>query len=212
MRALRTCRRYLEIPLTRSQRDGAAALLLLAVLVLLVSLCTPREPGSREVPFGDERSGSVVVVLDCDPARGVYFLPEGTTGRVFLEQGLVPPVLWPGDGGVEEALVTGTVLRREEAAAGGRLRPASLDAPRRLALGLPVDVNRATAEELALVPGIGEGTAEAIVRFRETRGGLRRLEELTGMRGIKEKRLAKLRPYLAVLSGQGPGKDPRRGP
>lgn len=211
MRALRTCRTYLEIPLTRSQRDGAAALLLLAVLVLLVSLCTPREPGSREVPSGDERSGSVVVALDDDPGRGVYFLPGGTTGRAFLEGAHVPPALWPRDEHAG-ALVSGTVFRREETEARGRLRPSSLDAPRRLALGLPVDVNRATAEELVLVPGIGEGTAEAIVRFRKERGGLRRLEELTEMRGIKEKRLAKLRPYLAVLPGQGPGKGSRRGP
>lgn len=68
----------------------------------------------------------------------------------------------------------------------------------RLAIGVPLDVNSATREDLVLVPGIGEKTAEDLVRFREREGGIRTIEELLQIPGIKEKRLAALRPYLAV--------------
>jgi competence protein ComEA len=71
-------------------------------------------------------------------------------------------------------------------------------ADKRLALGIAIDVNRATLEELVLVPGIGEKTAGKIVEERGLNGKFSRLEELMRVKGIKEKRLEKLRRYLCV--------------
>lgn len=62
----------------------------------------------------------------------------------------------------------------------------------------PLDLNRATAEELEQVPGIGPVTARSIVTYREKNGAFRRLEELMIIRGISEEKLDKLRPWLAV--------------
>ncbi len=73
-----------------------------------------------------------------------------------------------------------------------------MESAKRLALGLPIDINRATMDELILVPGIGAVTAEKIVLLRKEKGGFVSLDELKEISGIKDKKLQKLKPYLMV--------------
>ena len=73
-----------------------------------------------------------------------------------------------------------------------------MSADKRLALGIPIDLNRSSLEDLVLVPGIGEKTAEKIVEERRLNGMFGTLEELMRVKGIKEKRLEKLRRYLCI--------------
>jgi competence protein ComEA len=73
-----------------------------------------------------------------------------------------------------------------------------MDAAKRVALGIPIDLNRSSLEELGLVPGIGKATAERILERRSLAGPFRGIDELMEVRGIKEKRLEKLRPYLCI--------------
>ena len=194
------CRRYLDIPLTDNQQTGSVAFLLLSVAILLSSLLFPGNRDHGMAPSGDERSGSVVVALDGDPrAGGVYFLPPGTTRRAFGNRIGIPGDAWRDGSYPDRALMTGTAVLWGGCDPGAAPRFQSLDAARRLALGLPIDVNRSTGEELALVPGIGPRTAEKILQFRERKRKFSSLEDLKRIRGIKEKRLEKLRPYLAVI-------------
>lgn len=65
-----------------------------------------------------------------------------------------------------------------------------------LLLGLPLDVNRASARELAFVPGIGAGLAAAVVADRERAGSFLSPEELLRIHGIGPKKLARARPFL----------------
>jgi competence protein ComEA len=66
---------------------------------------------------------------------------------------------------------------------------------------LPVDVNRASAAELEAVPGIGPVLAGRILALRAERGRFHDLEELKRVKGIKDRRLARLAPYLTVSRG-----------
>ena len=61
-----------------------------------------------------------------------------------------------------------------------------------------VDINTATVEELASVPGIGQVIAQRIVEFREKNGPYKSLDDLLKVQGIGEKSLAKIRERLAV--------------
>ena len=65
-----------------------------------------------------------------------------------------------------------------------------------LAWGLPLDINRRSAAELALVPGIGAGLAERIVAHRAQHGPFCQVEGLIAVRGVGPKSLRKLAPYL----------------
>jgi len=59
-------------------------------------------------------------------------------------------------------------------------------------------VNTASAEELQLLPGVGESRARAIVSVRAARGGFRSVDELVEVKGIGLVLLERLRPFVAV--------------
>lgn len=61
----------------------------------------------------------------------------------------------------------------------------------------PLDLNTATVE-LATLPGVGPVIAKAIVDFRTKSGPFRRVEDLLAIRGITERPLQELRPYVIV--------------
>lgn len=62
----------------------------------------------------------------------------------------------------------------------------------------PVSLNRASAEQLEEIPGVGPVLAQRIVDYRQTRGPFTEVEDLLGVSGIGEKKLAELRKHVAV--------------
>lgn len=79
--------------------------------------------------------------------------------------------------------------------ASARLPPS---AGRAGAPGPPLDLNRATAEELQQLPGIGPALADRIVAFRTERGAFARPEELQKVSGIGAKTYARLAPLVTA--------------
>lgn len=61
-----------------------------------------------------------------------------------------------------------------------------------------IDLNAASAAELETLPGIGPAKAAAIVEYVRINGPLGRVEDLLEVKGIGEKTLEKIRPYLFV--------------
>jgi competence protein ComEA len=61
-----------------------------------------------------------------------------------------------------------------------------------------VDINAASADELATVPGIGRAVAERIVEMRERVGSFDSLDELLDVAGMTDTRLERARPYLTT--------------
>ncbi|MEG2252234.1 MAG: ComEA family DNA-binding protein [Clostridia bacterium] len=59
-----------------------------------------------------------------------------------------------------------------------------------------VSVNRASADELQAIRGVGEVTAQRIVQEREQNGVFAYVEDLLNVRGIGEKTLQKLLPQI----------------
>lgn len=60
-----------------------------------------------------------------------------------------------------------------------------------------VDINTASASELALLPGIGDSKAKAIVEYR-TADPFLTIEDLKKVKGIGDKTFESLRPHLMV--------------
>ena len=61
-----------------------------------------------------------------------------------------------------------------------------------------VNVNSASADQLALLPRVGPATAERIVEFRKENGPFAAAEDLMLVRGIGEKTFALMEPYVAI--------------
>jgi hypothetical protein len=78
-----------------------------------------------------------------------------------------------------------------------RVQRTPLPGRRLLAVGLPVDVNRATAADLEAVPGLGRVTARRVLAERQRLGGFSSLDQL-GAAGIGRRRLDRLEAWLEV--------------
>lgn len=62
----------------------------------------------------------------------------------------------------------------------------------------PLDLNRATAEQLEALPGIGPVLAQRIVEYRQQVGRFHSVDDLLEVHGIGPKRLERIRPYVVV--------------
>lgn len=61
-----------------------------------------------------------------------------------------------------------------------------------------VSLNRANAEELSSLPGIGEATAKRIIADRRAHGRFKKVEDLCRVKGIGKKKFASIKRYLRV--------------
>ena len=75
---------------------------------------------------------------------------------------------------------------------------ASVAIAEKLPPAVPLDLNTATAAQLAQLPGIGAATAKAIVKFRQKSGPFERVNDLLAIRGISPRKLEQIRPYVTV--------------
>ena len=62
----------------------------------------------------------------------------------------------------------------------------------------PIDLNLANVKELQELPGVGPVTAQRIIDMREKSGRFHRIEDLLAIRGISQKKLDAMRPYVTV--------------
>jgi competence protein ComEA len=67
--------------------------------------------------------------------------------------------------------------------------------------GQRLDINRASAEELTLIPGIGPKLAERIVEVRARRGRFESLAELRAVRGLGPKIWLRVEPFVELGHG-----------
>ena len=93
--------------------------------------------------------------------------------------------------GPDAALEAGTRVVREPS---GAVRLERMD--ELVVVGLPVDVNRASVDALATVPGLRRPLAEGIVARREALGPFDDLDQLVEVKGIGPSTLDALRPFL----------------
>ena len=70
--------------------------------------------------------------------------------------------------------------------------------PETVAVTFPIDINRADAEQLTALPGIGEVLAGRIVAYREENGSFLSTQELQNVEGIGEKRLDAILELITV--------------
>jgi competence ComEA-like helix-hairpin-helix protein len=178
------------------------AALVLALMALFVAAAAARaraSTSSRADPAGDRSEASY-----CLEVRH----PEAGTGMACAAgpAGIMAAAVV--DLGLPASCLTVTVPPGTPACAAVHLDPRGggcalgtvgrMPAGRRLLCGGGIDLNLDSARELESLPGIGEVRAGMIVRWRNANGPFERPEDLQSVRGIGEKTVARVRPWLAA--------------
>ncbi len=66
-----------------------------------------------------------------------------------------------------------------------------------------VNLNSATAAQIATLPGIGLKTAELVVQYRQKNGPFKKIEEIMNVRGVGEKSFLRIKDRLTVEAKSG---------
>ncbi len=61
-----------------------------------------------------------------------------------------------------------------------------------------ININKATAEELTQLPGVGPAIAARIIEYRDTNGPFESIEEIKNVRGIGEARFEAIKELITV--------------
>jgi competence ComEA-like helix-hairpin-helix protein len=162
---------------------GAALLLLYAWRAHVFFSPAPLRPGTLTLAFV-EVTGKV-------PHPGVYAFPKPPSLReVWAKAGAAGTPAEP-----DKIIASGS---RVEVTPEGGCRIAAMSGAKLVTLGLPLDLNRATAQDLDALPGLGPALARRIVEYRQAHGPFKQIEDLGAVSGIGPHNLPKLKPYLGL--------------
>jgi competence protein ComEA len=174
-----------------SRSQLGVILLLGAVLIGLYAwraqwLLTPAPPPPGVLPL------AFVEVTGPASHPGVYSFPKPPTlGEVWQRAGAPGAAPDP-----DKIIASGS---RVEVSPGGAYNLTTMSGAQLLTLGLPLDLNRASADDLAAVPGIGPALAKKIVDYRQAHGPFKKIDDLAEkVLGFGEKKVEKMKPFLMV--------------
>ena len=174
-------------------RSQLGVVLLLGAALLLLYAWRAHVFFSPALPPPGTLSLAFVEVAGPVPHPGVYSFPRPPSLReVWAKAGAVG-----ASSDSDKTIASGS---RVEVTPDSGYRVAAMSGAQLLTLGLPMDLNRATAEDLDAIPGIGPALAKSIVDYRQAHGPFKKVEDLSEVRGIGPQNLQKLKPYLGLGS------------
>lgn len=168
------------------RRPGRTLAVIIALLALGGAAGWWNHPAPADKPHFDQ--STIFIELNApglDRRMSAYSYPP-TLGQVLSEAGLKPS---ESSGFIRLEKPVRVVVGPK-----GSVRFKPLSGPAALAAGRKIDVNRASAEDLALLPGIGPTKAGRIVDDRARNGPYRSLADLERVHGVGPKTVAGIRP------------------
>ncbi|HEX2720494.1 MAG TPA: helix-hairpin-helix domain-containing protein [Candidatus Deferrimicrobium sp.] len=145
-------------------------------------------PGSREGSGGKRRAVLLLSLI-------LLVWNVCATAQRAAKVGLLPPIDWiDGSPDPPSASDNETAVRPAESPRSG-----PLTIRQKYLLGKRLDINKASVLEISELPGISDKIAAAVVEERDRLGRFRSHTDLLGVKGIKEKRLQKILPFLSKM-------------
>lgn len=135
----------------------------------------------------------VLEIVQDGQRMGVYFVsPETTVNRLLKSAGVEKSAK------NDFRLKTGMKLMMDSVSEDQNIVVTEIPAADRLSLGMPIDINKATEEDLLQIKGIGQATSQRILDLRKKINRFHDIKQLMAIKGIKEKKLVEIKKYLYV--------------
>lgn len=176
------------------QIKGIIAVSIFLAFIPFIGFFTSSPMNSKSPVLSMSGSKTLIIeIVDENGESGVFFIePRTSANQMFSQLGFSRKIT------EDMQLQNGMKIRLVPEEDHRGIVVEKMDAAKRLALGLPVDINLAGLDELRLIPGVGDVLAANIVAEREKVGRFDKLDQLMNIKGIKGKKLSKLRQYLYV--------------
>jgi competence protein ComEA len=163
-----------------------------------------RAAGAPPAASGSPTTASTIVVQIAGAVArpGVYTMPSGSRVHELLARaGGAAPGADPNALALAAPLADGArvyVPKVGEVVGVAGLGAAPPGATSTGGIDLPIDLNRASADELDQLPGIGPATAQAIVAHRDQHGPFGSVDDLLDVRGIGPAKLDAIRGLVTT--------------
>jgi len=180
--------------ISESKLKGLIAVgLILAIIPFIVLVF--RSARTYKIPdYADQcMHCSVVEIVGDEHASGMYYVPAGTLVNRFLKSAGIAKRFKD-----DFELKNGMKLIVHPGSEKMEIVVAEIRNAAKISIGMPIDINRASEEDLVLIKGIGPVTAKKILELRQKSKGIKDMKQLMQIKGIKEKRLGKIEKYLYV--------------
>jgi competence protein ComEA len=180
--------------ISESKIKGLTAVCLMLAVIPFISYFFNSFSEYKIPALGSKCDDCVAIeIVDGGHSAGVYYVAPGTTANQLLKSSGIE-----GRFKNDFQLKAGIKLMIDSVSKNKDAVVSQMKAADKLSLGLPIDINRATEDDLRLIKGIGPATAQNIMEMRKKINRFENIEQLMEIKGIKEKRLAQFRKYLYV--------------
>jgi competence protein ComEA len=186
---------YMNI--TGRQFDGAIVIVVMTVIIYIISCYFPLfQPRKFHIPFGDKTYGPIIVEIIGDHEHnGIYHVGEKAKVSDLLIAAGVRNLEGFDKKNINTTLSSGKSVFIES---GKQINITEMNNAKKLACNIPIDINKASLDDLIMIPGIGEKTAWQIIQLRKKYGGFKIIDDLMSIHGIKEKKITKLKGYFTI--------------
>lgn len=187
-------------------KDQQIIALVLGLAILFIGLFCSSHPfrlilgGSKNSVRAEPHRQWIIEVAGAVKTPGIYTFDEPPTINQAIQNAGGPTCEHrlsfdtPGS-----ALNTGMRIELFESNGGApRITISSMGSRERFVLGIPIELNQAGAEDLAMIPGISHRLARRVVTFRKSHGPFRTWHELRRVKGIGPKKAERFRSYLSL--------------
>jgi len=180
--------------ISENQIKGLIAVCLILAIIPFFSFFYSLFISYKAPIFTDQLDNLLAIeVVEKGQPKGIYFVESETSADEFLKTAGIEEYPFQGF-----RLEDGMKIMIDSVSGKNYIIATEIEADKRLALGIKLDINKATEDDLLLINGIGEVTAKKILDLRKKLGRYSNVEQLMEIKGIKEKKLAKFGKYLYV--------------
>jgi competence protein ComEA len=187
-------------------KEQQVVLLLLGLTIFCIDLCRPFHPVcSTPYPSSTNLTTQsfpqwIIEVAGAVKIPGIYVFHAPPTANDALQRAGGPMNReCAALGRLNTPLVTGTRLEiRTTERRSDRVAVSPMEPAKKFVLGIPIPLNQAGAEALAIIPGISHSLAHRIVEFRDSNGPFQSLNDLDRVKGVGPKKLERFRSCLCI--------------